>query len=481
MPMDNTHDHSHRQTRTAVIPTSDKLRADPLLTGRGVTIAFLDSGFYPHPDIAGRIAAYHDVTGAEPDISKIEQPDGHHWHGTQTVVACAGDGKLSDGTYRGLASGSQLALIKVSDRGRIPDANIEAGLRWAIANRERYGIRILNMSLGGDEDLASNESEIDRLAAELVAAGVVVTVAAGNSDATHSLPPANSPNVITVGGSSDENRLGERVLELYHSSYGATRDGIVKPEVIAPAMYVAAPILPGTPDFAAAEALAELAAAPEYRLPELMEKIGEAAGLGGLTGISIDEIRRAAEHEIVRRRIVSTHYQHVDGTSFAAPIAASVAAQMLECNPALTPAAVKNILISTARKIAGRPSLRQGFGVIDAGAATELAKAESHALDTCSYFPPRVEERSIVFTFHDDAAGSVDVCGDWNAWRRGVDTMTRRADGLWTCETPCRPSGVYRYKFLIDGERWTEDPSHGFKEDDGFGGVNSLLRIGGVE
>src|SRR5688572_19391559 len=59
------HDHSHGRNRFAVIPTAQRVGADVRRTGRGVTIAFLDSGFYPHPDLTeplDRILAYVDVT-----------------------------------------------------------------------------------------------------------------------------------------------------------------------------------------------------------------------------------------------------------------------------------------------------------------------------------------------------------------------------------------------------------------------------------
>lgn len=44
-------------------------------------------------------------------------------------------------------------------------------------------------------------------------------------------------------------------------------------------------------------------------------------------------------------------------------------------------------------------------------------------------------------------------------------------------ENPCRPVGRYRDKLLIDGAWRTEDPSHGLKEEDGFGGFHSILNI----
>lgn len=474
----NSHEHSHAQNRLAVIPTAEKLGASRGFSGRGATIAFLDSGFYPHPDFIGRVAAFHDVTGTDKDINEITNPEGHHWHGTQTVVACAGDGNLADGIYRGLAHEARLVLVKVSDNGRIPDESIEAGLRWVIANRERYGICVLNMSLGGDVDLPNAESCINNLTEELVAAGVVVIVAAGNSSETRSVPPANSPLVITVGGFSDENQFDSENFDLYHSSFGHTIDGLVKPEVIAPAMYVAAPILPGTPDYSVAEMLSLLADAPNYKFRRLLNEHFHDASLSEeVLSVSDADARLAVEEELSRRKIVATHYQHVDGTSFAAPITASVAAQMIEANPRLTPALIKNILMATAKKLAGHPSIRQGYGVIDPGASVKLAQRENHILDNANYYPPRIERSQIVFCYHDDDASTVELCGDFNRWRRNEIMFSRNGNGVWTAEIPCQPAGIYRYKFVVNGEQWIEDASHGFKEEDKLGGFNSLLTI----
>src|SRR5919198_5946272 len=145
------HDHSHAQNRFAVIPTPVRLDADPNYTGRGVTVAFLDSGFYPHPDLTdtpGRIKAFIDVTGEDSSLGAPAQP--WHWHGTQTTVAAAGSGRLSDGVYRGVAHEASLVLVKVSERGRITEEAIVRGIEWVVENRERLRIRVLNISLGGD-------------------------------------------------------------------------------------------------------------------------------------------------------------------------------------------------------------------------------------------------------------------------------------------------------------------------------------------
>lgn len=470
------HAHTHAQNRLAVIPTAEKLKADLRFSGLGVTIAFLDSGFYPHPDFIDRVVKFHDVAGEERALTAIREPKGHHWHGTQTVVSCAGNGSLSDGIYRGLATGAKLVLVKVSDKGRISDASIEKGLSWVLANHKKYGIRIVNMSLGGDMDIPTAESRVNQLAEQLIREGVVITVAAGNSSDTRPIPPANAPSVITVGGYSDENQFDAEAFDLYHSSFGTTADGTVKPELIAPAMYIAAPILPETPDYEAAEMLSLLAAAPDYQFRVLLEEYWQTAGLNEdvLYG-DIETSRRLVDSALSRRKVIATHYQHVDGTSFAAPITASVAAQMLEANPLLTPAVVKNILVSTAARLSGHDAVRQGFGVLNAGLAVEMAFNETHFLTHADYSAPRVEKTRIVFFHHEDRASEVCLAGDFNGWEKAHCIKTE--DGLWQAEIGCPGSGRYRYKFVIDGERWTEDASHGFKEEDGFGGFHSVLVV----
>src|ERR1043166_2087469 len=405
------HNHQHAPNRFAVIPTSVRLNADPQYNGKGVTIAFLDSGFYPHPDLiepTNRIIAYHDLTKERPTLNPRDPSESWQWHGTQTSIAAGGNGHLCDGVYRGLAYESQLVLVKVSQHGRITEENIARGIKWVIKNRQRYNIRVLNISLGGDEDVPCSRSIIDQAAEEAIKNGIVVVVAAGNSSDGHSIPPANSPSVITVGGYHDNNQLSGNGLDLYHSNFGATADGTIKPEIVGPAMWVAAPILPGTGLYDRAEALSRLAAARDYQLPSLTREFEEKAELPeNLRFAEPAEIRSFVENSLNQQKIVASHYQHVDGTSFAAPIVSSIVAQMIEANPRLTPGAVKNILISTADRISNAPAIRQGYGVVNARRAVELAKQESHALNVVGCSPPRVQNGHLVFVYHDDAATHV--------------------------------------------------------------------------
>ncbi len=490
---DREHEHSHSENRFAVVPTVLRLGVDPERTARGVTIAFLDSGFYPHPDLtqpANRIVAYHDIKQPGATLNPDRTKDESDWHGTMTSVAAAGNGYLSDGIYRGLASEAHLVLVKVSENGKITEPNIERGLRWVIENKARFNIRIVSISLGGDQDVSYTTNAVDQAAEDAVKAGIIVVVAAGNSGCNEdhrTVPPANSPAVITVGGYHDNNQL-EGALELYCSSYGPTADGIIKPEIIAPAMWVAAPILPGTDVYDRAEALSQLASAPDYLLEQIARPSGNSKKSGvelwkraGLNEsrrqLPIGTIRAEVERLLHENNIVATHYQHVAGTSFAAPIVASVVAQMLEANPRLGPAAVKHILISTADRIQGAPAMRQGFGVLNASRAVEEAARERHEREAIFFCPPRVNSSKLEFTYHNDAAESVALAGDFNGWISTATQCERNGDGVWRAQIDLLQPGRYRYKLIVNGERWIEDPANAMKEPDEYGGFNSILHI----
>lgn len=475
------HDHLHAPNRFGVIPTGVRLNADSQYTGDGVTIAFLDSGFYPHPDLSkpnDRILVYKDLTGERPALDESDVVQSWHWHGTQTSTVAAGNGHLSDGVYRGLANKSQLVLVKVSENGRISEDNIARGIKWVIANRERFNIRILNISLGGDEDVPCSRSIIDQAAEEAIKNGIVVVAAAGNSGNKRSIPPANSPSVITVGGYHDNNRLNNTSLDLYHSNFGPTADGTIKPELLAPAMWVAAPILPRTNLYDRAEALSHLATTPDYQLQTLARELEDIAELPeDLLRSDSDTIRKFVEDVLRDLKVVAAHYQHVDGTSFAAPIVTSIVAQMLEVNPSLTPGAVKNILVSTADRIAHVPAIRQGFGVVNARRAIALAQKEQHPLNIAGCSPPLVQNGDLVFVFHDDEAQTVSLAGDFNGWNAASTAMTKDVNGLWICRFTTPGPGRYEYKFVVNNRRWIEDPSNGLRVSDGYGGLNSVIIV----
>jgi len=337
---------------------------------------------------------------------------------------------------------------------------------------------VVNISLGGDHDVPCSESTIDQLAEEAIRQGVVVVVAAGNSADRVPLPPANSPSVITVGGYDDGNQLTPTTPGLYHSSFGLTADGTVKPEVIAPAMWVAAPILPATKVYRSAESLSLIVQSPDYQLKAVAQRVWLHTGLAeSLLTESVETIRFAAERLLNETKVVATHYQHVDGTSFAAPIVTSIVAQMIEANPRLTPRAIKNILISAADRVTTAPAIRQGYGVVNARRAVEMALQETHELNVVGCSPPRVENGRMMFVYHNDLAESVDLASDLNNWDSTLTPLRKDRRGLWLAEVEAPKPGRYRYKFVVDGNRWVEDPSNSLKEPDNYGGLNSVLAV----
>jgi serine protease AprX len=340
------------------LPVPLRLHANPGLRGRGVVIAFVDSGFYPHPDLTqphNRIRLTVDATQTPPrEGADFSRPLRRSWHGMMTSVVATGNGYLANGRYRGIASEADVVLIQVGqDNLRIPEADIEHGLRWLLANHRRLGVRVVNISLGGDEEADSRRNPLDRVTERLIAAGLVVVVAAGNAGRQVILPPASAPRAITVGGADDRNFLHihpER-YSLWRSSYGPTLAGHQKPELVAPSIWIASPILPGTRQHRDAGRLAYLLGLTGE---ELMAELLKQARTLRLRPEQLtpqftpEELYATLVRRMRQRNWLSAHYQFVDGTSVAAPIVTSVVAQMIEANPSLRPDKIKQILMDTA-------------------------------------------------------------------------------------------------------------------------------------
>ena len=363
-----------------VLSTPLRLDADDRFTGRGVTIAFLDSGFYPHVDLTtpkNRIVAYRNIVDEDGRLDSLFRPDVASWHGMMTSVVAAGNGSLSNGFYRGIAPDSDVVLVKLARTGRISDADIEAGLKWVLENHEKYRVRIVNISAGGDFEQSYLNDSLSKMVENCVAAGITIVCAVGNAGhmPNHPVfPPASAPSAIAVGGLDDNNSLNRAKRGMYRSSYGPTVDGLQKPEIIAPSIWVPAPILPNTPTAQQAELLKKLDVAADDDLYSIIEAN---PGIDGELDAALDRpphsIRQIIALKIRRENVITKHYKYVDGTSFSAPIVSSVAAQMLEANPELTPQQVKLILISTAERLPHYEVDRQGWGVINPRKAVEMA------------------------------------------------------------------------------------------------------------
>lgn len=361
--------------RPQLLSIPERLDAHPDFHGKGVCIAFVDAGFFAHSDLMRperRIRAFMDTTRENAVASEFFTPHSRAWHGTMASCAAAGNGYVSGRRYRGIASQSDVVLIKAAtDSGEILGKNVAAAIRVPLRHPE-LGIRVMNISLGvypEDPDAA----DVDAAVREVTAAGVCVFAAAGNDPGSPPEPPGSAREAITVGGGNDNNTEDTADDSTWPSSYGARHPGVNKPDLLAPACWLPAPMLPGTLIAREADALFQLLSVLEEVTAELVYR--EEAGT------KVDDAERnealsfvaAIEARIERGKYVSTDHQHVDGTSFASPITASVAAQMLEADPSLTPALVREGLVSTAVPLANVSPEMQGAGVLRARKAVEWA------------------------------------------------------------------------------------------------------------
>lgn len=365
-----------------VLPTPLRMDADERFTGRGVTMAFLDSGFYAHPDLTrprNRILAYHSIFAAEGDITSLETNDVASWHGMMTSVVAAGNGGLANGLYRGIASDANLALVKIGRTGRISEAQIQLGLEWVLNHAEEHQIRVVNISAGGDFEGSYLTNPLSQTVERCTGAGLIVVCAVGNAGFAPGhpvLPPASAPSCIAVGGLDDQNSLDRARRGMYRSSYGPTIDGLQKPEVIAPGIWVAAPILPKTQTAEEAEVYSKLDETSDEELrAEITLHAGIDRDLDDAAPMPIPLLRQLISIKLREGNVINQHYKYVDGTSFAAPIVSSIIACMLEANPRLRPQLIKRILIDTAERVPGIEVERQGWGVVSARRAVELAWA----------------------------------------------------------------------------------------------------------
>jgi serine protease AprX len=368
------------ETIEQALPVPVRMEADERYTGRGVTIAFLDSGFYAHKDLTepvNRILAYHNIFETTDDLASLKTHDVASWHGMMTSVVAAGNGHLSDGFYRSIAPEANVVLVKIGKSGRIPESNIETGLRWVFANKDKYDIRVVNISAGGDFEQPYLNNSLCQLVEAVVKSGVMVVCAVGNAGLLPGhpvLPPASAPSSIAVGGLDDQNSLDRAKRGMYRSSYGPTIDGLQKPEVIAPGIWVAGPILPNTPTAAQAHLYAELDNASDDELREIIVfHQGVDKQIDDSKDLPVSLLRQLITIKLREGNVINQYYKFVDGTSFAAPIVSSIVACILQANPKLTPQQVKRILIDTAERVAGVEVERQGWGVVVPGKAVELA------------------------------------------------------------------------------------------------------------
>jgi serine protease AprX len=330
------------------------------LSGRGVTVALVDSGLPPiaelQPDrglndgtlIAGdrhdRFLVYHDFTSR---TRRSQDPFGHGTHVAGTIAGSSDLERPDLARWRGVAPDANLVVARaIGADGSGTYADTIAAIDWIVSNKTRYNIRVLNLSL-----LASVQSLywVDPLNQAVMRAwqsGIVVVTAAGNSgpDSETVAVPGNNPYVITVGAYRSAAVSGSGMDEITQwSARGPTADsGFVKPDILAPGVRVVS-ALPRS------SALAE----------------GAAEG---------QQVARRAVLDLAGTRSVVGMYQ-LSGTSMAAAEVSGLAALLLQQRPNLTNDQVKWLLARSARLVvdtqtgqAAYSTWEQGFGKVDATA-----------------------------------------------------------------------------------------------------------------
>ena len=239
------------ETSHVTAVAADSLHAAGI-TGKGVTLAVLDTGFFKQRSLVRdtqnkpRVLAQYDaLAGAQ--IRAREETDGNG-HGAH-VAGISLNSRLSreTGQYRGVAPDANLVVVKAFDEeGKGSYADVIRGLDWLVANKNTYKVRVLNLSFSAPPQSHYWDDPLNQAVMAAWQAGIVVVASAGNTGPTPMSigVPGNVPYVITVGAMTDnhtpEDRSDDRLTSF--SSTGPTAEGFVKPEVIAPGGHVLAPM-----------------------------------------------------------------------------------------------------------------------------------------------------------------------------------------------------------------------------------------------
>ena len=213
-------------------------------TGSTATVAIIDSGIAPSVDFDTRILAQYVFTGGKVGI--YSQPYDDYGHGTHVAGLIGSNGTSSNIKYAGVAPGVKLLALKVLDRrGSGKTSDVINALEFAVTNKARFGIKVVNLSLGHPVYESALTDPLVQAVEAAVRAGIVVVVAAGNygynpltgmTGYAGIASPGNSPSAITVGAAKTNNtvvRTDDRLAE-YSSRGPSWYDALAKPDVLAP-------------------------------------------------------------------------------------------------------------------------------------------------------------------------------------------------------------------------------------------------------
>jgi serine protease AprX len=303
----------------------------PAVNGQGVGVAVIDSGISSHPALTGRVVANVSFVSGDPIVS---DPFGHGTHIAGIIAGNASAARTVTPLYTGgIAPGSNLVNVRVLGvDGSGLTSDVIAGIDWAIANRTRYNIRVINLSLGHPVFEPAATDPLCEAVKRAYDAGIVVVVAAGNSGKSaegHMVlgsitSPGNSPYALTVGAMNTWGTVGRADDSVTtYSSRGPTRfDLAVKPDVAAPG-----------------------------------NKIVSLEAAGSFLATFYPSLHRAGT--------AANAYMQLSGTSMAAPMVSGAVATMLQGRPGLSPAQVKFELQNGATYVNKGGLLGAGAGSVN--------------------------------------------------------------------------------------------------------------------
>src|SRR3954451_14875634 len=298
------------------------------VTGQGVTVALLDTGIANVPDLAGRVLPVRNDLNLFNPTSPCEnltgEPtcDDNYGHGTFIAGLIAGNGASSNGAWSGVAPNANLLSVKVAGADGSADVStVLAGIQWVVSFKDRYGIKVLNLSLGTDSTQSYRVDPLNYAVEKAWDSGITVVVAASNRgpDAGTISKPGDDPLAITVGAVDDMGPpgLGDDQLPDFSSRGPTAADGLAKPDVAAPGAHLVSLRAPGS--------------AIDTQFPTYVDGA----------------------------------YRKGSGTSMATGVTSGAIALMVQANPSLTPDRIKYALTATARDAASSDPMAVGAGLID--------------------------------------------------------------------------------------------------------------------
>jgi hypothetical protein len=329
-------------------------------------IAVVDSGVDATlPGLDGAVVQQVTLT----TLPQRDAADGYG-HGSFVAQVAAGRGPGEAGAA---PTAPIVSLDVMDDQGMALTSDVIAAADWIAAHKDEYGIRVANFSLIGSTPSSILYDPLDRALERLWLSGVVVITAAGNfgvdgQPSDMSYAPANDPFAITVGAADTAGTIATADdVAAPWSAYGHTGDGFAKPELGAPGRYVVA--------YVPAD---------------------------------------STLYESRSDRIVAPGRLQLSGTSFAAPLVAGIAANLLALHPDWTPDEVKGaLMLTTAAPSASAAPFSLGLGEVDAAAAL--------AVDA----PPNPNAALEQFVVPDPAGGPAPIF-DAASWG-----TTAQADASW--------------------------------------------------